>query len=1155
MRNFLMVVCVIWVNVLSSQEVFPFKSVRANEFELNTEELKLALQKKQAIATPFGKEKSVFKQRSNFESGLAQKYPQIKSYVSDDLLKIYLDEFNGEYTFFRLEDGGASHLIRDGNMYKMIRSTDEINKAVTTVKDFCRTTGIHQNENNGIVETREKQAENVQLRTYRIAISLTGEFSRNIAVRKDQILAGLNSHLTRINAVYIKENAIEFKLINKNDTIIFTDPNTDPFTNGSPSALMEENVTVLNDYIGLQNFDIGHVFGTNTGGVALLRSVCTANKAAGSSSTFGAYNGINFYLIPCHEIGHQFSAEHSFNLCDNSNESSGSAFEPGSGSTIMSYAGASQCDSNYIQNMMDPYFHTHSLRQIKSYSRSGTGSLCGTVLDAFNKTPDVQILSPQNIVIPIGTPFEIEGIATDDKNLGITYNWEQMDLGIKSTLGNPTGSAPLFRSVMPANSPVRSFPTLQSILDDKSNKNEVLPNRTRPLNFRLTARDQDSVAGGVGFADIMLSSTNTSGPFRITNFNTKDTLYKGDFFQLTWDVANTDNTPVNVKSVDVYWSSDGGVQFTKIANNLDNDGSEWLKVPDGITSTGRVKIKASNSIFFDINNANLIVVGVTNPKLQVAIFPSNALVCTGQNIPFILKSNQTSNLDTFWLHDVNAEKYNIKFSKNFITKSDSVVATCTPRSIVNVPREKINFLAISKTGNDSIKLQMGLETISNLIKKISPGEGANQISTKPLFKWEKTNASVDYKLQVSDSPVFSSIVFSKTILPTDSVAIPENDLKTNSIYFWRIIPVSVCNTNDYTISTFHTQSLECKSYTPEDLPKFISATGMPRVVSSIDVKDTISLALISIPVVRGSHDFIGDLVASLKAPSGDSIILWSNECNNLSNFNIGLDDQAALSLTCPLTDRKTHMPKQTFASLLKSTSAGKWSINIQDTKSGSGGSLDEWSLQLCGSVSNPGPRLFTNVGIKQIEKTTNNLSKSIIEYTDSDSNADVLKYVLLQTPSLGYLVLNGQDTIRKGQSFTQAQINKGLLSFITSMVREDTSENIQFIVQDEKNNWSGIQLLKITVLNDATLAQKDQNPIPTLFAYPNPFKDQLNIRSQSNIMTMVQVLNLNGQLVLEQKYQANEIRITTSHLPAGIYLLKLLRTGSNRAEYLKVIKH
>ena len=125
---------------------------------------------------------------------------------------------------------------------------------------------------------------------------------------------------TRINAVYHRENSIEFRLVEKNDTILFLDGQTDPYTNGNAGALMTANPAVLNDYIGIGNYDIGHVFGTNTGGVAQLSSVCTANKGAGSSSTFGVYSGINFYFIACHEIGHQFSAEHTFNLCDNSND-------------------------------------------------------------------------------------------------------------------------------------------------------------------------------------------------------------------------------------------------------------------------------------------------------------------------------------------------------------------------------------------------------------------------------------------------------------------------------------------------------------------------------------------------------------------------------------------------------------------------------------------------------------------------------------------------------------------------------------------------------------------------------------------------------------------------------------------------------------------
>ena len=66
----------------------------------------------------------------------------------------------------------------------------------------------------------------------------------------------------------------------------------------------------------------------------------------------------------------------------------------------------------------------------------------------------------------------------------------------------------------------------------------------------------------------------------------------------------------------------------------------------------------------------------------------------------------------------------------------------------------------------------------------------------------------------------------------------------------------------------------------------LSATGTPKITSEINVPDSLNINLVTIPILKGTHDFIADLSVSIQSPSGDSVLLWSNQCNNLSNFNL-----------------------------------------------------------------------------------------------------------------------------------------------------------------------------------------------------------------------------------------------------------------------------
>jgi subtilisin-like proprotein convertase family protein len=445
--------------------------------------------------------------------------------------------------------------------------------------------------------------------------------------------------------------------------------------------------------------------------------------------------------------------------------------------------------------------------------------------------------------------------------------------------------------------------------------------------------------------------------------------------------------------------------------------------------------------------------------------------------------------------------------------------------------------------------------LSSNIPKILPAFGDNQASARPLFKWvAPLYGTHDFILELSESSRFDSINWFKIITKLDSIAIPDMDLKINTVYFWRIRNMGGCSENDATISTFHTQSLTCKNYSATDLPKFISATGTPTVKSVIDVSDDFPLQLITIPSLRGSHDFIGDISISLKAPSGDSIKLWSNECNNLSNFNLSLDDLAPIGILCPLTDRKPHQPTQKLVTLNASQSKGQWTLSIQDNKSGSGGSLDEWSLQLCGSIEQNNPKPRIPPAISQFEDRKETITKRSLEYLDADSSPKQLKYSLLDGVGIGVFVLGGKDTLSIGSTFTQEDINSERLSFHSFLVRTDTIENVRIVIVDEKNNWSGVQTLTIKILNDSTIATKNIFDLQGILLYPNPFNHHLTLESKNTRLSVVELFNINGILVSRIFTSNFIINMYTDQLPSGVYIIKIWDLNKSKDKVFKAIK-
>ena len=447
------------------------------------------------------------------------------------------------------------------------------------------------------------------LRKYRIAVATTGEYSQTVAAGDaDNTLAEVVNTINRVNEIYERDLGVRLELVANNNLIIFTDDENDGYSNTNPDALLSENQSKLDAVIGSANYDIGHVFSTGGGGLASLGVVCeTGAKARGETGSPDP-TGDPFYIdYVAHEIGHQFNAEHSFNgttgACARPNRSAASAYEPGSGATVMSYAGI--CDSENIAEFADALFHAGSIAEIVTYTRNGFGSSCSGVYgDVDNLAPVVNAGS--DYTIPGSTYFELTGSATDSDVL--LYRWDEMDLGIAtsaSTLGKDLGSNPLFRTNLPNSSPDRTFPDIMSILSNTVDlKAETLPTESRTLHFRLTAVDSN---GGVNNDDMQLVVTSAAGPFAILQPDTDSLILDSTQPQvIEWNAACTELAPVSCANVDILYSTDGGNTFANLLTTA-NDGEEAVTLTAGNTSQGRIKIKCTDNVFFDISSVNFTV--------------------------------------------------------------------------------------------------------------------------------------------------------------------------------------------------------------------------------------------------------------------------------------------------------------------------------------------------------------------------------------------------------------------------------------------------------------------------------------------------------------------------------------------------------------------
>jgi hypothetical protein len=447
-----------------------------------------------------------------------------------------------------------------------------------------------------------------ELRTYRTVIACTGEYAAFFGGTQVGALAAIVVSLNRVNGVYEKEVSVRMILVANNIAVVYTSSSADPYSNNNGPAMLPQNQTAVDNAIGSANYDIGHVFSTGGGGVALLGCVCIAGSKAQGVTGSGAPVGDPFDIdYVAHEMGHQFGGNHTFNstlsACGDGNRNNNTAFEPGSGSTIMAYAGI--CGSHNLQPNSDPYFHTKSLDEIINYTQFGGGNFCPVITASGNHNPVVT--APEGgFAIPKSTPFELTGTATDaDATDVLSYCWEQYDLGPAGGPNAPVGNAPIFRSFNPVPTGFRTFPKLSNLLNNTTTIGELLPSYERSLTFRLTARDNHAGGGGRGTGMVAFGVDGTAGPFLVTSPNTNVTWHTPYPQTVTWDVANTNAATVNCATVDILLSTDGGNTFpTTLIASTPNDGSQSINLPNVNTTTARIKVKAVGNIFFDISNTN-----------------------------------------------------------------------------------------------------------------------------------------------------------------------------------------------------------------------------------------------------------------------------------------------------------------------------------------------------------------------------------------------------------------------------------------------------------------------------------------------------------------------------------------------------------------------
>lgn len=793
-----------------------------------------------------------------------------------------------------------------------------------------------------------------KLRKYRLAVTASGEYTAFHQGTVPGALEAIVTTMNRVVGIFERELAITMELVDNTDQLIYTNALTDPYTITSTSNFKSQVQATIDDVIGNSNYDIGHGFSTGMAGQAEIGGVCRPNLKAQGVTGLDHPAGDPFDVdFVAHEIGHQFGATHTFNgnagQCAPSSRSAETAYEPGSGTTIMGYAGT--CISQDIQSNSNDYFHSASLEQITTFTTTGAGSSCPALSDTNNRPPLVDA-GDGGFFIPVLTPFRLEGSATDPDGHTLTYCWEQFDLGPIGNPDLPRGNAPLFRSFPPVAEPYRVFPQISDVLDDKQTLGEILPSTNRELTFRLTARDNQLGGGGVGFDTLRFKATDEAGPFTITSQAQPGEEISGGAIYVVWEVARTDRPPVSCRAVNILLSIDGGFTFPHVlAEATPNDGAELIILPNVSTTQARIKVEAADNIFFDISGVDFSISEAANPGFFLAARTGDGIICSPGQVSYEVIVGSLKGFDKpvkLMIGELPAGMAAAFSDSTVIPGNTTQLAITNPSAAQGTYSFVISGLSDTLSEESTIDLGV-IENPPETPSSIHPSQDAINVDLQPSFSWHSpAEDNMSYEIDVATDANFIGIIASDSGL-VDTAFDPGILLLDNRQYFWRVRSNTVCNASEYGQATFKTIPLSPVQTTSQDVPTIISVGAPATYRSQLEVKRQGTIYDVNVSDLIGEHSWLSDLRVTLKSPAGTEVVLFSRICSRSEDFNLKFDDQASLlydNILCPPIGGNTFQPLGSLADFNGENAEGTWTLIIRDMVNRDGGRLLSWGLDI-----------------------------------------------------------------------------------------------------------------------------------------------------------------------------------------------------------------
>jgi subtilisin-like proprotein convertase family protein len=790
---------------------------------------------------------------------LQQRFPMIKIWKSTHKLFPQVDfrilKLNNEWEIYAIKGDSITKFISKKEGVWDVEVDDDFNESV---KCFTSTSNNFQPLDKSLTISS-----NDSLSVFRLALSATGEFTDFYGGDIAKVLSVMLKMVNLVNAVFERDLGVRFVLIDRSDDLIFQFANADPFTKGNESS---ENQQLLDRIIGDVNYDIGHVLGgLQTVSIGKIGSVCQKGEKGRGVSTALVPDGISFIFdYFSHELAHQLGGNHTFNsvIC-NAQRNPLTAWEPGSGMSILGYPGL--CKSDNLGLHVLPRFHSGSVEEISNLLMSMAYQFCGVKVSRSNRK--VSTLDIENTYLPRNTPFLLHPLTSDSTSW---FSWESIDIGVPMSLNSISGNSPNIKMTELKSNTFRSFPGMDSLVKMVNEPGVILADYERDMSLRLVRRFESNLF----WQPFNLSVKANMGPFTLVKPK-EDVIYSADEpLQVEWLPANTFLPPLYADKVDIFLvdvANPDALIFLK--RNVPNLGKYSLFINENIkNATYKLGVKGTNKLFFNISSGKIVVQNKAG-FFSGLPFDVSHFTCEGDILFRWDLSTLADAIFPLTFKIENVTQWSPGWREMVMLKPGILEWRLSAPSGETVPVFNQATLNVTTTNKIfSFPIEWHYQTKKPLnFEAVYPLNKSEISDVRPLFSWNAKDKPDWYQIELSESKTFDYIIDS--LVTVGSGIYPTKPLVAGKHYFWRINYYTIlCGSNVSEVFSFYIKPAICEEWKKED-----------------------TLNLNQIPFRQSN------LIINQKGVISDFLEIWINiKVSDIEKVKIFLKTPSGLSLSLPL---------------------------------------------------------------------------------------------------------------------------------------------------------------------------------------------------------------------------------------------------------------